>query len=70
MIEAGAAILAFERSSGAHRLLCVFNLGHDTRSWRPSEPERWRIIERSDERIEKWTLPRLSGLIAERIDRA
>ncbi len=70
IIEASDVILAFERIAASQRMLCVFNLGHAARSWRPSDSERWRIIERSDEDIDAWTLPRLSGLIAERISGA
>ena len=64
VVEVSDAILAFERSTSTQRLLCVFNLGHDARSWRPAEPERWRVIERSDG-VSGWALPRLSGWIAE-----
>jgi alpha-glucosidase len=64
IVEASDAILAFERATSTQRLLCVFNLGHDARSWRPAEAERWRVIERSDG-SSGWTLPRLSGWVAE-----
>jgi alpha-glucosidase len=64
IVEASDAILAFERSTPTQRLLCVFNLGHDARSWRPAESERWRLIERSDG-SSGWVLPRLSGWVAE-----
>ena len=64
IVEASDAILAFERTTATQRLLCVFNLGHDARSWRPAEAERWRVIERSDG-SSGWALPRLSGWVAE-----
>jgi alpha-glucosidase len=64
ILEASDAILAFERTTPTQRLLCVFNLGHDARSWRPAEAERWRVIERSDG-SSGWALPRLSGWVAE-----
>jgi alpha-glucosidase len=64
VVEVSDAILAFERSTPTQRLLCVFNLGHDARSWRPAESERWRVIERSDGAT-GWALPRLSGWVAE-----
>jgi alpha-glucosidase len=64
IIEASDAILAFERVTATQRLLCVFNLGHEARSWRPAEAERWRVIERS-EGSSGWALPRLSGWVAE-----
>jgi alpha-glucosidase len=70
IVQASEAILAFRRILNDQSLLCVFNLGHDTHAWQPPGMERWRIIERSVERsasADGWTLPRLSGLIAERI---
>jgi alpha-glucosidase len=64
IIEASDAVLAFERSTAEQRLLCVFNLGHDGRSWRPSDADCWRVIERSGS-SSGWILPRLSGWVAE-----
>jgi alpha-glucosidase len=65
ILEASNAILAFERASRRERLLCVFNLSGEAHAWRPSDGEDWRIIECSHE-IEEWTLPALSGIVAER----
>jgi alpha-glucosidase len=63
--EASDAILAFERTTANERLLCVFNLGADVRTWCPSDAELWRFIERSGA-VEGWRLPALTGLIARR----
>jgi alpha-glucosidase len=65
ILEASDSILAFERGTQEQRLLCVFNLGSDSRAWRPSDPEHWQIIE-SSQKVEGWTLPRLAGLVAQR----
>jgi len=64
VLEASEAILAFERRSHEQRLLCVFNLGTEARSWSPPGDGRWRVIERSG-LVEEWKLPGLTGLIAE-----
>lgn len=65
VVEASEAILAFERSARDERLLCVFNLGVESSYWRPPEPSRWRIIE-SSRKVDGWTLPGLTGIVAER----
>jgi alpha-glucosidase len=65
IIESSDAILAFERRTYNERLLCVFNLGTDVCRWKPSDPDGWRIIE-SSQSMEEWTLPGLSGAVAER----
>lgn len=65
IVEASDAILAFERITHSEQLLCVFNLGHDSRVWMPQDHGDWRIIE-SSQRIEHWTLPGLSGWVANR----
>jgi alpha-glucosidase len=65
VIEASESILAFERNAPEQRLLCVFNLGAEARSWRPADAARWRIIERAGA-VGDWAFPGLSGAIAER----
>ena len=65
IIESSDAILAFERRTYNERMLCVFNLGTDLRRWKPAEAESWHIIE-SSQPVEEWTLPGLSGVVAER----
>lgn len=62
-IDAPADMLIFERGSGDERLLCVFNLGLSTQSWRPAMAGRWRRIE-SVCGADEWKFPHLSGLIA------
>lgn len=65
MLEASDAILAFERRWREQRLLCVFNLGTGVHPWKPPADGRWRIIERTAA-FDDWTLPGLSGFVAER----
>ena len=65
VLEASDSILAFERTTRDQQLLCVFNLGTETLSWQPAGAGHWRIIECSAT-VEQWTLPGLTGLIAER----
>jgi alpha-glucosidase len=65
VLEASDAVLAFERRSREEQLLCVFNLGIEPRSWQPPGAEHWRIIERTGT-VERWNLPPLSGLVAQR----
>lgn len=66
MLEASDAILAFERQWREERLLCVFNLGTVAHPWKPPAEGRWRIIERTGG-PQDWTLPGLTGLVAERV---
>ncbi|MET0499804.1 MAG: alpha-amylase family glycosyl hydrolase [Steroidobacteraceae bacterium] len=69
VIEASAAILAFRRSTREQQLLCVFNLGLERREWQPAEHDSWRIIESSSSASRLgaiWSLPRLSGVVAEK----
>jgi alpha-glucosidase len=65
IVDSTDAILAFERRVDNERLLCVFNLGGEEQVWKPQNPGAWRIIE-SSQPMEGWTLPALTGLVAER----
>jgi alpha-glucosidase len=65
ILEASAAILAFERSSEGERLLCVFNFGNAPQRLDAPLPGAWHVIE-SVGGASAWTLPPLSGLIAAR----
>jgi alpha-glucosidase len=64
LLETSAAILSFERSFGAERLLCVFNLGSTGVQIQSPPPGSWRLVE-SIGGATAWTLPPLSALIAE-----
>ena len=63
LLETSDAILSFERSLGAERLLCVFNLGLAGVRIPAPLPGRWRLLE-SVGGARAWNLPPLSGLIA------
>ena len=63
MLEASAAILAFERRWEGQRLLCVFNLGATAQSIDAPLPGTWQLLE-SVGGAGLWTLPPFSGLIA------
>jgi alpha-glucosidase len=63
VLEASEAILAFERRTHAERLLCVFNLGTEPRSWHPPGAGHYLTVE-STGRVGDWTLPALTGLVA------
>ena len=66
IVEAGEALLAFERSDGAARLLCAFNLGDESLDWQPVEGARWRVMtEVGGASISR--LPPLSGMVLERL---
>jgi len=58
-------LLAFERGSGAQRLLCVFNFSAWTREWGPEEAEVWQVIGQVGD-VEQWRLGPFTGMIAER----
>jgi len=59
-VDVPAPLLAFERSHGEERLLCMFNLGETESNW--TLPPGWRVIEQVGD-----PLAPLSGLIAERV---
>ena len=65
VLEASADVLAFERRSHGEQMLCVFNLGNAPRTWSPPDVDAWRIVEVS-RTLRDWTLPGLSGLVAQR----
>jgi alpha-glucosidase len=65
VLEASDDILAFERRAHGEQMLCVFNLGHATRSWSPPDADGWRIVEAS-RTLRDWQLPGLTGLVAQR----
>ncbi|GAA0868201.1 alpha glucosidase [Brevundimonas basaltis] len=43
LVDAAPGLLAFERTLGGERLLCVFNLGDRPVDWKP--PAGWRFVE-------------------------
>ena len=57
--DAPEPLLAFVRSEGDERLLCVFNLGGAAADW--PVPDGWRIVEQVGEPLQP-----LSGYVAER----
>jgi alpha-glucosidase len=67
VVEASDSILAFERTAPEQRMLCVFNLGADARTWQPPNAARWHIVERAGEVVD-WRFPALSGVVAEKFD--
>jgi alpha-glucosidase len=66
VLEASETLLVFERVSENQHLLCAYNVGHDTISWSPAQPDRWRMVEAVNGAV-TWTLPGYGALIAERI---
>ena len=62
IIVASEALLLFERSNGAERLLCVFNLGEVPLDWHPPESGPWRVVaEVGGAAIDR--LPAISGMV-------
>lgn len=62
-LDAPATLLAFERSTGSERLLCLFNFGAATEVVPAGLARSWRVLEQvGDASLE--ALPRWSGLIA------
>lgn len=66
VIEAGEALLVFERRHGDQRVLCVFNMGAEALDWQPAAPHSWRVIAKVGEAA-IGALPPFSGLLAESI---
>ena len=65
-IEAGPALLAFERASDGETLLCVFNLGEEAIAWRPADPDAWVMIAAVNGAAD-WHLPAFGGMIVRRV---
>lgn len=63
VLHADDALLAFERTHGADRRLCVFNLGGTTRAWTPDGAAGWRVELRVGAGA-AWTFAGRSGLVA------
>jgi alpha-glucosidase len=62
MIDALVGLVCFERTLGAERLLCVFNLGHEAVRWTP--PAGWRLLEAVNiEAGSAGILPPLAGMV-------
>ena len=66
MLAVTDSLLAFERSAGDERLLCVFNLAAEPVEWAPAEPVRWRPVETVGA-VEDWRFGGYAGLVAERL---
>ncbi|MBS0480214.1 MAG: alpha glucosidase [Proteobacteria bacterium] len=66
MLAVTDSLLAFERSSGAETLLCVFNLAAGPVDWTPDNPAQWRAVETVGA-IGGWRLGGFAGMIAARI---
>lgn len=64
-LETPEDVLAFERVSGAQRLLCVFSFAAAARDWAPEDAAAWQVIEQVGE-VEPWQLGPFAGVIAER----
>ena len=64
--DASQDVLVFFREHGDERLVCVFNLGSQTRTLKSSPSGIWRVLE-SVGGAQPWSLPPQSGLIAERV---
>tara|TARA_R110002012_G_C11677044_1_gene613915 strand:- start:30966 stop:32603 length:1638 start_codon:yes stop_codon:yes gene_type:complete len=61
-VEAPEPLLVFERGQSPTRLLCAFNLGHETTAWSP--PTSWRVVEAVNlDGAPAGTLPPLAGLL-------
>ena len=65
VLQAEGTVLAFERLHGNAPLLCVFNVGGAPATWRPADPDAWRVLEAVNG-AELNVLPPYGGLIAER----
>ncbi len=66
VIEATDDLLVLERTGEEQVLICAFNFGDAARSWAPSQPDRWRVIEAVNG-SGAWTLPAYGAIVAEKI---
>ncbi len=66
IIHTDDSILAFERATRDERILCVFNVGSESKRWPVDRPEQWAILETTGH-SHPWELAPLSGVVARRI---
>jgi alpha-glucosidase len=66
IIEASTAVLIFERTFEAERLLCAFNLSTEASDFQPTASDAWRTVQTVGG-AQLGYLPPLSGLIAARV---
>lgn len=62
ILDVGPDLLGFERLYDDQRLICVFNLGHESADW--NLPEGWRVVQavNANDRV-TGQLPPMAGLI-------
>ena len=66
VLEARDDLLVFERAATGSHLVCAFNFGRNEISWRPAQPDRWRLL-KGVNAASAWTLPPYGALIASQI---
>ncbi|WP_240047642.1 alpha-glucosidase [Sphingomonas panacisoli] len=66
ILAATDSLLAFERTAGAERLLCVFNLAFEPADWAPAEPSQWRAVQTVGA-VDGWRVGGYAGMIATRV---
>jgi alpha-glucosidase len=65
VLEAGEAMLAFERFGDEEAVLCVFNLSPEPQGWSPAQPDRWRpVIETG---VQNWQFEGYGTLITTKL---
>ncbi|WP_222950783.1 alpha-glucosidase family protein [Sphingomonas sp. JC676] len=65
VVEAGEAMLAFERLSDEETLLCVFNLSPEPQIWSPSQPDRWRPVMETG--VQSWHFEGYGALVTTKL---
>jgi alpha-glucosidase len=66
VLEASDTLLVFERRAPGQTLVCVFNLGADSVTWRPADPAAWRVCASANQ-VQDWHFGGYGALIAERV---
>ena len=62
-VHADDAMMSFERTADGQRLLCVFNLSPQPRTWMPRAADGWRIVFATG--VEDWRFEGYGALVAE-----
>jgi len=65
LVEAGAAMLAFERFDDEEAMLCVFNLSPEPQAWRPAQPDRWTPVVETG--VHNWQFEGYGALITTKL---
>jgi alpha-glucosidase len=66
IVEAQGDLLVFERRSANQHLICAFNMGGTSLGWKPTQPDRWRVVKSVNE-VSGNSLAAYAAIVMEKI---